>query len=94
MSKAIKISSQSHLDRLLSTNSYVIADFYADWCGPCKGKRNVELALLGKLIALFVAIAPLFEQMANSETKAGKLAFVKINVDTESGVARKYSVSA
>ncbi|KAI4149646.1 MAG: hypothetical protein LQ340_004519 [Diploschistes diacapsis] len=76
MSKTIKISSQSHLDRVLSTTSYVVADFYADWCAPCK------------------AIAPLFEQLSSTESKAGRLAFVKIDVDTESGVARKYGVSA
>jgi thioredoxin 1 len=76
MSKINHISSQSHLDKTLSTNIYVIADFYADWCGPCK------------------AIAPVFEQLANSETKPGRLAFVKIDVDSQQGIARKYGVSA
>lgn len=76
MSKIISISSQSHLDRVLSTTSHVVADFYADWCGPCK------------------AIAPLLEQLAGAQSKPGKLAFVKINVDTEQGIARKYGVSA
>ena len=30
------ITSTSHFTSQLSTHIYVVADFYADWCGPCK----------------------------------------------------------
>ncbi|KAK3374587.1 thioredoxin-like protein [Podospora didyma] len=37
MSDPVKhISSKAEFDALLSSTQYVVADFYADWCQPCK----------------------------------------------------------
>lgn len=70
------ITSLSHFQTILSSSTYVVADFYADWCGPCK------------------QIAPIYQQLASSLTAPGRLVFVKVDVDSQQDVARKYSVSA
>ena len=76
MSKVIPINSQAHFKQTLSSTAYLIVDFYADWCGPCK------------------QISPVFEQLASSESKPGKLTFCKVNVDSQKEVAGTYGVSA
>lgn len=74
--KITPVTSASHFETLLSSSTYTIVDFYADWCGPCK------------------AIAPVFQTLAEKETKPGKLQFVKVDVDAQQEVAKKYGVSA
>lgn len=76
MSKVHAVTSPLHFRTLASSSTYLIVDFYADWCGPCK------------------VISPIFEQLATSETKPGKIIFAKVNVDTQREVAGQYGISA
>ncbi|PWI68083.1 hypothetical protein PCL_02484 [Purpureocillium lilacinum] len=76
MSGPISIGSVAEWQSLLSGTNVVVADFYADWCGPCK------------------MIAPHFERLAKEHSRPKKVAFAKVNVDTQSAIARTNGVSA
>ena len=76
MSQIIAINSNSHFKSVLASTVYLVVDFYADWCGPCK------------------QIAPVFDQLAAAESRSGKLAFCKVDVDAHSDIAGAYGVSA
>ncbi|KYK60931.1 thioredoxin [Drechmeria coniospora] len=76
MSGPVNIGSTGEWQSLLAGNSVVVADFYADWCGPCK------------------MIAPHFEKLAKDHSSPKKVAFAKVNVDTQSAVAQTNAVSA
>lgn len=32
----VNIANEAHFNEVISTNILVLADFYADWCEPCK----------------------------------------------------------
>ncbi|KAM5363699.1 hypothetical protein ACJZ2D_011897 [Fusarium nematophilum] len=76
MSGPINIGSTAEWQGLLSSTNVVVADFYADWCGPCK------------------MIAPHFESLAKEHSRPKKVAFAKVNVDSQSTVARSNGVAA
>ncbi|EME39680.1 hypothetical protein DOTSEDRAFT_75355 [Dothistroma septosporum NZE10] len=49
MSKTVHVDSPTHFSGILSSSRIVVADFYADWCGPCKAIAPVYEALSNQL---------------------------------------------
>ncbi|KAJ5287784.1 hypothetical protein N7478_003470 [Penicillium angulare] len=45
----INISSNEQFNNLLTSSRFVVADFYADWCGPCKAIAPVYDSLARQL---------------------------------------------
>lgn len=65
---------KEELDNLLTTESVVLVDFFAMWCGPCK------------------MLTPTIEKVATEFD--GKVTVVKVNIDDESELARKYGIQS
>ncbi|PGH04630.1 thioredoxin [Helicocarpus griseus UAMH5409] len=49
MSKIVRISSKDEFSKFLSSSTIVVADFYADWCGPCKVVAPIFEGLANRL---------------------------------------------
>ncbi len=58
---------------VMQSQTPVVVDFYADWCGPCK------------------MLAPHFAALADEY--AGRVKFVKVNVDEDNELAARYGIS-
>lgn len=66
------IGSDESFDEIIKSNSLVMVDFWAEWCGPC------------------VMVAPVIQTLAKEY--AGKVLFLKINVDKCPNTASKFGI--
>jgi thioredoxin 1 len=67
-----EVSDANFEAEVLGSETPVVVDFWAPWCGPCK------------------LVEPIFEELAGEH--AGRVRFVKLNVDENFVTASRYDV--
>ncbi len=72
MSSAKPVTDQEWDAEVIASDTPVLVDFWAEWCGPCR------------------MVGPVVDEIADE--KAGTLKVLKLNVDDNPEVARKYRV--
>ena len=55
--KVIEVSSAEQFERILAENKVVLADFYADWCGPCRALKPTVHAVADEYSGRIAVVA-------------------------------------
>jgi thioredoxin 1 len=69
---ATAVTESTFDQEVLESETPVLVDFWAEWCGPCH------------------AVSPILEKIV--EERNGDLKLVKVNIDEEQELARRYGI--
>jgi thioredoxin 1 len=69
---AAAVTETTFEQEVLKSETPVIVDFWAEWCGPCH------------------AVAPVLDRIV--EEREGEVKLVKVNIDEEQELARRYGI--
>ena len=69
---ATAVTGSTFDQEVLESETPVLVDFWAEWCGPCH------------------AVSPILERIVDERN--GELKLVKVNIDEEQELARRYGI--